>query len=95
MDGNPKKPPREAVALEYWEHKNVPRVIAAGKGQMAESIIEKARRHAIPVYEDPNLAHTLNLLRIGDDIPPELYEVVARILVFVSDVDRAGAGAGN
>jgi flagellar biosynthesis protein len=88
-------PPREAVALEYWEHENVPRVVAAGKGKVAENIIEKARKHAIPIYEDPDLAHTLNMLRVGDNIPSELYEVVARILVHVSDIDRARLEAGE
>ena len=41
----------------------------------------------MPVHEDPSLAHALNLLDIGDEIPPELYEVVAKILVFVGDMD--------
>lgn len=94
MDDKKPAPLREAVALEYWDHDGVPRVIAAGKGAVAENIIEKARRHAVPIYEDPDLAHTLNLLRVGDDIPPELYDVVARILVFVADIDRARSKAG-
>jgi len=41
----------------------------------------------VPVHEDANLAHALTMLNIGDEIPPELYEVVAKILVFVSDID--------
>ena len=83
-----KTPPREAVALEYNEHQTAPRVVASGKGVVAENIIAKARENAIPIYEDPDLAHTLNMLRIGDDIPVELYDVVARILVFVGDMDH-------
>ena len=79
---------REAVALEYVPDEGAPRVVASGKGFVADRIIERARDHAVPIYEDPDLVHTLNMLRIGDEIPPELYEVVARILSFVGDIDR-------
>lgn len=85
---DPKKPLREAAALEYHEGEGAPRVIAAGKGAIADNIVAKAREHAIPIYEDPDLAHTLNMLRIGDEIPVELYHVVARILIYIGDLDR-------
>ena len=39
-------------------------------------------------YQDNQLANTLSRLEIGDMIPPELYEVVAEILVFVDDMDK-------
>ena len=42
----------------------------------------------MPVHRDDKLADTLSRLEIGDMIPPELYEVVAEILVFVDDMDR-------
>ena len=86
-----KKPPmREAVALEY--HESAPKVIAAGKGAVAENIIEKAISHNVPIHADADLAHTLNALQIGQEIPPELYTVVAQILLYVRDVDkRAGS----
>ena len=85
---NEKKPPLEAVALEYTPDKNAPRVVASGKALMAERIIQKANAHQIPVHRDGQLAHALNLLKIGDEIPPELYSVVAQILVHVGNMDK-------
>ena len=49
----------------------------------------------MPTYQDNKLADTLSKLKIGDMIPPELYEVVAEILVFVDDMDRLKAKVGN
>ena len=49
---------------------------------------EKGREGNVPLYKDNKLAKTLSKLEIGDMIPPELYEVVAEILVFVDDMDR-------
>ena len=49
---------------------------------------EQKRKVSVPVYEDSKLANTLSKLEIGDMIPPELYSVVAEILVFVDDMDR-------
>ena len=51
-------------------------------------IIETAKENDVPFYQDNKLAETLSRLQIGDTIPPELYEVVAEILVFVDDMDR-------
>ncbi len=53
-----------------------------------ERIIEKAKESNVPLYEDAKLASTLGKLEIGDTIPPELYEVVAEILIFVDDMDK-------
>ena len=64
---------------------------AAGKGEVAERIIEKAKENDVPFYQDNKLAETLSKLQIGDTIPPELYDVVAEILVFVDDMDKMKA----
>ena len=58
---------------------------------MAERIIEKAQEADVPVHRDDKLADTLSRLDIGDMIPPELYEVVAEILVFIDAVDKIKA----
>ncbi len=79
---------RQAVALAYNPEDDAPTVIASGKGALAERIIEKAQEAAVPVHRDDKLADTLSRLDIGDMIPPELYEVVAEILVFVDDMER-------
>lgn len=82
---------KTAVAVEYVPGDQAPKIIAAGKGMIAERIIEKAKENDVPLYKDDKLSVTLSKLKIGDMIPPELYEVVAEILVFVNDVDRLKA----
>lgn len=82
---------KTAVAVEYVPGEAAPKILATGKGAVAEKIIEKAKESNVPLYKDNKLADTLSKLQIGDMIPPELYEVVAEILVFVDDVDRMKA----
>ncbi|GFI65725.1 flagellar biosynthetic protein FlhB [Lachnospiraceae bacterium] len=79
---------RQAIALEYNPSEDAPRVIASGRGILAEKIIEKAKESQVPVHRDDKLADTLSRLEIGDMIPPELYEVVAEILIFVDSMDK-------
>lgn len=84
-----KKKNLTAVALEYTPDEDAaPKVIASGKGVLAEKIINKAGDNKIPVHKDSKLADTLSRLEIGQEIPPELYEVVAEILVFVDAMDK-------
>ena len=86
-----KEKTKQAVALAYDPHDDAPTVIASGRGALAERIIEKAQEAAVPVHRDDKLADTLSRLEIGDMIPPELYEVVAEILVFVDAMDKIKA----
>jgi len=79
---------KQAVALEYDPKDDAPRVIASGKGLLAEKIITEAKKADVPVHKDDKLADTLSKLEIGDMIPPELYEVVAEILLFVDHMDK-------
>ena len=83
-----KNKPKQAIALEYNPEEDAPKVIASGRGQLAERIIEKARESDVPIHRDDKLADTLSRLEIGDMIPPELYEVVAEILIFVDTMDK-------
>lgn len=77
-----------AVAISYEEGDRAPKILATGKGEIAKKIVEKATENDVPFYQDNALAGTLSKLQIGDMIPPELYEVVAQILVFVDDMDK-------
>ncbi len=86
-----KQKTKQAVALLYDPADDAPRVIASGKGALAERIIKKAQEADVPVHQDDKLADTLSRLEIGDMIPPELYEVVAEILVFVDAMDKIKA----
>lgn len=83
--------PKQAIALEYDTTEEAPRVIASGRGELAERIIERAKEADVPIHRDDKLADTLSRLEIGDMIPPELYEVVAEILVFVDSMDKIKA----
>ncbi len=82
---------KTAVALAYDPDDDAPKVIASGKGALAERIIEKAKEADVAVHKDDKLAETLSKLEIGEMIPPELYEVVAEILVFVDAMDKIKA----
>ena len=85
---NSSEKPKQAIALAYDPGDTAPRILATGKGALAEKILETAKEADVPVYQDEKLAKTLAKLEIGDTISPELYEVVAEILVFVDDMDK-------
>ena len=75
---------KKAVALRYKTgDDNAPRVTAKGTGLIAEKIIEMARKHGIPIKDDPDLIEVLSRLDLNQEIPPELYVVVAELLAFV------------
>ncbi|HEX3023213.1 MAG TPA: EscU/YscU/HrcU family type III secretion system export apparatus switch protein [Lachnospiraceae bacterium] len=79
---------KTAIALAYQPNDTAPKVVATGKGYLAEKIIDTAKAENVPVHQDSKLANTLSRLDIGEFIPPELYGVVAEILVFVDNMDR-------
>ena len=85
------KEPRRAVALRYERGaEGAPRVVAAGRGHVAETILEFARAHGVPVHADADMVELLGACDLGAEISPELYEVVARLLAFLY---RANADA--
>ena len=86
--GEKKEKQRTAVALSYEPGEQAPKILATGKGALADKIIDAAKEADVPTYKDDKLAATLSKLEIGDMIPPELYQVVAEILLFVSDMDK-------
>jgi flagellar biosynthesis protein len=76
--------PKKAVALKYRAGEdNAPRVAAKGEGWIAEKIIEMARKHGIPVKDDPDLVEVLSKLDLSEEIPAEIYVIVAELLAFV------------
>ncbi len=88
---NNNQPKKKAVALLYDPNNQAPQVVAAGQGVLADKIIETAKESDVPLYKDTNLTETLLKLDIGDCIPPELYGVVAEILVYVDRMDKIKA----
>lgn len=78
-----------ATALRYEPKKDkAPIIVAAGKGLKAQKIKETAQKAGIPVYHDQTLAETLLKLGIGKEIPTELYEAVAKVLIFVAGLEQ-------
>lgn len=84
---NMEKKEKMAIALAYRADEQAPKILATGKGVVADKILEKAKESKVPLYKDEKLAKTLSKLDIGDMIPEELYEAVAEILVFVDRVE--------
>jgi flagellar biosynthesis protein len=79
MDTSPK-----AVALKYDGKKDkAPRVVARGRGAIAEKIMAVARENHVPLHEDQNLVQILEALELETEIPPELYRAVAEVLAFI------------
>lgn len=78
-----------AAALKYKPGVDAaPKLIAKGLGTVAENILKKAKEHDIPVYEDPKLARQLEAIKVGREVPPDLYMAVAEVLVFISKMDQ-------
>ncbi|HEY8550957.1 MAG TPA: EscU/YscU/HrcU family type III secretion system export apparatus switch protein [Vicinamibacterales bacterium] len=78
------KPRFRVAALRYDPPSDrAPRVVARGEGNIAEKILALAREHGIPVHEDRELVEVLSRLELDEEIPPEVYQVVAEILAFL------------
>jgi len=80
---------KRAAAISYdRENDEVPILAAFGEGYLADRIVSAARESGVPVVEDPDTAALFSKVSVGDEIPPAMYEVVARVLVFISEMDR-------
>ena len=80
---------KKAVALKYKPGQDyAPKVTAKGTGLVAEKIIDIARKQGIPVKDDPDLVEVLSRLDLDEEIPPELYVIVAELLAFVYSLNR-------
>lgn len=95
----PQRPPEEpetdpqaekkAVALRYNQQEDkAPRVIAKGRGHVAENIMAAAQKNTIPVYQNKTLVNMLMALEIDREIPPELYRMVAEVMAYVFRIDE-------
>ncbi|WP_127126438.1 flagellar biosynthesis protein FlhB [Georgenia sp. SYP-B2076] len=89
-------PTHIAVALRYQPGEGAPRVVAKGQGHVAARIRERAGQHHVAVVQDIGLARTLHAAcDIGQEVPENLYEAVARVLAFVMSLRRRGSAAGT
>jgi flagellar biosynthesis protein len=85
---------KRAVALRYDPEQgdNAPRVVAKGRGHVAEQILELARKNDVPVREDTQLVQVLSRLNLDQEVPKEVYQAVATILAFLYKVNRPLGG---
>ena len=75
---------KTAVAVSYNKEKDsAPKITAKGKGAVAEKIIELAKKNNIPMHEDPDMIEVLSKLDLGQEIPADLYKLIAEVLVYV------------
>lgn len=81
MSDKPRKTQELAVALLY-DGENAPRITAKGRGALAEKILEQAKKHQVPLEEDPELAAILSQIPLGDEIPESLYRAIAEVIAF-------------
>lgn len=82
----------EAVALSYQQNlADAPKVVAKGRGKIAEAIVEKAKQNQIPIQEDPSLVQLLSELNLNQSIPEELYQAVAEVFAFIYQTDKKAA----
>lgn len=80
---------KKATALKYNSAtENAPKVVAKGKGYVADAIIKRGEEANVPIYKDQKLADQLEHLDIGTEIPGYLYDLVAQVLVFIAKMDK-------
>jgi flagellar biosynthesis protein len=80
--------PDVTAALRYTGD-GAPRVVAAGKGHIAATILERAREAGVPVHRDPELASTLAQLALGQEIPEAMWTAVAEVLAWAYSLPGA------
>lgn len=79
---------KKAAALKYEFNSDAPIVTAAGMGHIADKILEKAEENDVPIVYNKELTNLLCNVDVGEEIPNELYEAVAHIIAFVTDLDK-------
>ena len=82
---------KSAVALTYMQTDAAPRVVARGRGLIAEQIIARAREHGVYVHESPELVSLLMQVDLDQRIPPQLYVAVAELLAWIYQLESGGA----
>lgn len=81
-------PRRTAAAIRYTPDDYAPRIVAKGRGAVAEAIIERARASGVYVHESPELVSLLMRVDLDSHIPPQLYMVIAELLVWLYQLEQ-------
>lgn len=80
---------KQTVALHYDVEKDqAPKIIATGQGITADNMLKVAEESQVPIHFDEKLVKELIQFKVGTEIPPELYEIVSQILIFVEGIDE-------
>ncbi|MBS1198569.1 MAG: putative flagellar biosynthetic protein [Proteobacteria bacterium] len=79
---------KEAIALAYSQTDAAPRVVAKGRGLIAEQIIAKARESGVYVHESPEMVALLTQVDIDEHIPAQLYMAVAELLAWLYQLEH-------
>lgn len=81
---------KRAVALKYEENiHSAPIITAKGKGIVADKIIDAAKEHGVPIYEDSKLVEMLDQINLNEMIPENLFQAVAEVFAFIYRLDEA------
>jgi flagellar biosynthesis protein len=80
---------RAAIALAYQTGDVAPKVVAKGRGLIAQAIIERAKEHGVYVHESEDLVGILMQVELDENIPPQLYQAVAELLAWLYRLERA------
>jgi flagellar biosynthesis protein len=79
---------RKAAAIKYNQGDGSPRVVASGKGIVADRIMEKAREFEVPFFQNEALANSLLDINVGENIPPQLYKAVAEVFIWLLNSEK-------
>lgn len=79
---------KKAVAIKYRKEDRAPKVVAKGKGYVAEKILENAEKSDVAIIENKELVEELEKIDLGLEIPQHLYEAVAQVLIFISNLEK-------
>ena len=79
---------KKAAALKYEYGQNAPKVTAAGMGNIADKILEEAEKNEVPIVYNDELADMLTKVDVDSEIPYELYDVVAKVIAYVMEIDN-------
>lgn len=85
-------PSKSAIALAYHGGNSAPKVVAKGRGMVAEQIIARAQEHGVFVHESKELVALLMQVELDDEIPPALYRAVAELLAWLHHLEAAQQG---
>lgn len=91
----PVKPLQNAVAITYQSSAGAPKIVAKGRGLIAEQIIARAREHGVFVHESKELVALLMQVELDDHIPPTLYRAVAELLAWLYRIEAARQSGGK